>query len=170
MWENGHMMINLSDIRSVVRFETRRTGSPVHDEDLEQDVALHALEAFRRIGHVTHPLALLRKIAHDTVRDHWRRRHPSEDLEMVDERFVSQRPNFENDLDFRRQVERLHRAMNFLSPGKRAVLDLFYVQDHSIPEIAHLRGKSVSAVKMELLRARQSLARMVRALARKKSP
>lgn len=162
-------MINISNIRSVVHFATRRTGSPVHDEDLEQDVALHAVEAFRRIGHVTHPLALLRKIAHDTVRDHWRRRHPSEDLAMVDERFISQRPDFENDLDFRRQIERLHRAMNFLSPGKRAVLDLFYIQDLSIPEIAQLQGKSVSAVKMGLLRARHSLARMVHAPAMKKS-
>ena len=163
------MIINLSNIRSVVHFATRRTGSPVHDEDLEQDVALHAVEAFRRIGHVTHPFALLRKIAHDTVRDHWRRRHFSEDLEMVDERFVSQRPNFENDLDFQRQIERLHHAMTFLSPGKRAVLDLFYIQDYSIAEIAQLQGKSVSAVKMELLRARHSLARMVHAPATRQS-
>ena len=163
------MEINPSDIRTMVHIATRRTGTPVHDEDLEQDIALHAVEAFQRIRQVTHPRALLMKIVHDTVRDHWRRRHWDGDLEDIDERFISQAPAQEADLDSGRRIELLHRALQFLPESKRRVLDLFYTNGHSTSHIARIQNKSVSAVKMELLRSRRSLAQIVRSLANKKS-
>src|SRR5207247_3994263 len=115
---------------------TKYTGSPVHDEDLEQDVALHALEAVQRLRHVTHPRALLMKIVRDTVRDHWRRRRTSEDLDTIDERFMAHMPEIESDLDRCKRTELLRSALDCLSQPRRAVLDLFYVEDHSIPRIA----------------------------------
>ena len=163
------MNINPAEIRTMVHIATRRTGTPVHDEDLEQEVALHALEASRRIEHIAHPRALLMKIVYDTVREHWRHRRPCEDLDNIDERFISQRPTLEADLDLHRQIEILHRALDLLPVSKRALLDLFYIHDYLVSEIAALQGKSISAVKMGLLRSRQSLARIVRSLAAKKS-
>jgi len=163
------MNINPSEIRAMVRIATRRTGTPVHDEDLEQEVALHAWEAFRRIGQVSHPRAFLMKIVSDTIRDHWRRRRSSPDIESIDERLISETPNFEYDLDSRRQIELLHQALDLLPPSKRTLLDLFYTHEQSIPQIAYLQCKSISAVKMELLRSRRSLARIVRSLTNKKS-
>jgi RNA polymerase sigma factor (sigma-70 family) len=163
------MNLNLSDIRTLVHVATGRTGTPIRDEDLEQDVALHALSAFRRLDHVAHPRGLLIKIVHDTVRDYWRRRHSFEDIDSIDERFIARAPDFERDLDLRRRLELLERARDFLPPHKRTLLELFYRHDYSIPEIAQLHGKSVSAIKMELLRCRQTLARLVRLLATKKS-
>src|SRR5882762_6954081 len=100
------MEINPSDIRAMVHIATKRTGTPVHDEDLEQEIALRAVEAFRRIDRVTHPRALLMKIVHDTVQEHWRHRRSSEDLDSVAERFISQAPTFEYDLDLRRRKSR----------------------------------------------------------------
>jgi len=161
------MNINPSEIRAMVHIATKRTGTPVHDEDLEQEVALHAWEAFRRIGQVTHPRAFLMKIVYDTVRDHWRQRRSTEDIESIDERLISRAPDFETDLDSRRQIELLHRALELLPPSKRTLLDLFYTHDHSISQIAYLQGKSISAVKMELLRSRRSLARIVGSLTNK---
>jgi RNA polymerase sigma factor (sigma-70 family) len=163
------MNFDPAEIRTLIRAETRRTGAPVHDEDLEQDVALHAIEAFHRLNRVNHPRALLMKIVRDAVHDHWRRRRLSEDLDGIDERFVSHRPAFESDLDRERRVELLHHALDRLSSAKRTLLDLFYMHDYSISQIAKLRKKSISAVKMDLLRSRQSLARIVRSLATKKS-
>ena len=163
------MNIDPSEIRAMVRIATKKTGTPIHDEDLEQEVALHAWEAFRRIGLVRHPRAFLMKIVSDTIRDHWRRRRSSPDLEPIDERSVSQAPDFENDLDFRRQVEVLHQALALLPASQRTVLDLFYTHEHSIPQIACLQRKSISAVKMDLLRSRRCLARIVRCLTNKKS-
>lgn len=163
------MNLNVADIRAMVRLATKRTGTPVHDEDLVQQIALSALEAFRRLEPVAHPKALLMKIVYDAVHDHWRRRRPAEDIDTIDERLLAHAPTFEMDLDTGRQLDLLRRALERLPDSKRALLDLFYTDDHSIPEIAVIQGKSVSAVKMELSRSRQSLARIVRKLANKKS-
>ena len=149
-----------SEIRTLIHVATKRTGTPVHDEDLEQDIALHVLEAFQRLNEVTHPRALLIKIVRDAVRDHWRRRRSSEELDAVDERFISHVPAFESSLDQQRRLELLHRALNKLAPAKRTLLELFYLNDYSIPEIAALQKRSISAVKMELARSRRSLSRI----------
>jgi RNA polymerase sigma-70 factor (ECF subfamily) len=163
------MNLNPVEIRTLIHLATKRTGSPLHDEDLEQDVALHALEALQRLEHVTHPRALLMKIVRDGVRDYWRRRRPLENVDAIDERFVAHMPQFESDLDCRRRLELLRRALDRLAEPKRLVLDLFYLRGHSIHEIAEIQNRSKSAVKMDLARSRRSLAQIVRSLANKKS-
>jgi len=169
MEENGHMKLDPAEIRTLVHAATKQTGTPVHDPDLEQDIALHALEAFERLDHVRHPRALLMKIVRDTVRDYWRRRRSLENLEKIDQRFLAQIPAFEFELDCRRQMELLARALDRLAESKRAVIDLFYVEGYSIPQIAEIQKRSISAVKMDLVRTRRFLAEIVRTLANKKS-
>src|SRR2546428_13030420 len=110
------MNINPSEIRAMVHIATKRTGTPVHDEDLEQEVALHACEAFLRIGQGTHPRAFLMKIVYDTVPDHWRQRISTEDIESIDERLISERPHFEPDLTSRLQLALFHSALRLLAP------------------------------------------------------
>jgi RNA polymerase sigma-70 factor (ECF subfamily) len=162
------MIFSPSEIRALIHAATKQTGTPVHDEDLQQEVALRALEAFRRLNEVTHPRALLMKIVHDTVRDYWRRKRSLEELADVDERLVSHSPAFERNLDRQRQVELLHRALGRLPTRKRTVLELFYLRDLSIAEIATLQNRSISAVKMDLARSRRCLARIFHAISDKK--
>jgi RNA polymerase sigma factor (sigma-70 family) len=163
------MNLNPGEIRALIHVATKYTGTPVHDEDIEQDVALHALEAAQRLDQVTHPRALLMKIVRDTVRDHWRRRRISEDIDGIDPRLIAHVPEFESDLDSRRRTELLRVALERLSQERRTVLDLFYRRDHSIRQIARIQNRSISAVKMDLARSRRLLAQIVRALANKKS-
>src|SRR5262249_28076801 len=140
---------------------------------LEQEVALRALEAFRRLNKVTHPRALLMKIVRDTVRDHWRRKRSSEELAGIDEKFIAHVPAFESNLDQQRRVELLRRALTRLPPrppAKRRLRDLFYINDQSIPQIAALQDRSVSAVKMELARSRQSLSRIIHSMLNQRNP
>jgi RNA polymerase sigma-70 factor (ECF subfamily) len=162
------MNFSPADIRAIVRMVTRRTGAPVHDEDLEQEAALRAVEAFRRTPDIRHPRAFLTKVVSDTVRDHWRRRRSTEDLDAINESRFAESPRFEDDLDRRRRLDLLRRAVATLDAGKRSTLKMFYSEERSVGEIAALRGKSPSAVKMELLRARRALSGIVDALARKK--
>src|SRR5688572_23282258 len=119
------MNLNVADIRTMVHAVTKRTGAPLHDEDLEQQIAVNALEASRRLGPVAHPRALLMKIVYDAVHDHWRRRRSSEDIDTIDERLLSHAPTFEKDLDVRRQLDLLRRAIDRLPASKRTLLDLF---------------------------------------------
>jgi len=163
------MNFSLADIRTLLCAATRRTGTPVRDEDLEQEIALHAVSAFRRLGHVSHPRGLLMKIVHDKVRDHWRRRQTFEHIDAIDERLITRSPDPEVSIDIRRRLELLDSALTRLPSHKRILVELFYEHEHSIPEIAKLQNKSVSAVKMELRRSRQTLARIVHQLAAKKS-
>jgi len=118
---------------------------------------MRVLDAFRRVRHVEHPKAFLRKIVVDTVRDHWRRRRVSEDVDAIDERFISFRPQLEAEMDRHRQSEALRSALKLLDPSKRMLVRLFYEEGLSIPEIARLQNSSVPAVKMQLLRIRQKL-------------
>src|SRR5262245_62100192 len=128
------MIFSPADIRTLVHAATKRTGSPVHDEDLEQEAALRALEAFRRLSAVSHPRALLMKIVLDTVRDYWRRKRPCwEELATIDEKFICHSPAFESSLDNKRRLELLRSALERLPLSKRMLIELFYITDRSIP-------------------------------------
>lgn len=156
------MHFDPSVIRTIVRSETRRTGTPLHDEDLEQDAALKACEAFQRQFEVRHPQAFLHKVVVDAVRDHWRRRRPFEDLEGLTETSLAVPPRLEERLDQQRRIDLIRQALRQLDAAKRSTLDLFYVEELSVADIAQMQQRSVSAVKMELLRARRLLGRMLR--------
>jgi RNA polymerase sigma-70 factor (ECF subfamily) len=159
--EIGHMNIDPNEIQLLVRITTQRTGRPLHDEDLNQDATLKVVEAFRKQFEVRYPRAFLRKIVADAVSDYWRRRHSAEDLDGVDEWRLAELPSFEERLDAQRRVDRLRRALSQLDGAKRMTLDLFYMEERSVAEIAGLQNKSISAVKMDLLRARRTLARLM---------
>ena len=163
------MEINPADIRTLIHIVTRKTGPPLHDEDLEQDVALRALEAVHRLKKIAYPKALLMKIVRDAVRDHWRRRRTSEGLNGIDERFLAHMPEFETEVDRRRLLDLVRRSIEQLPSSKRLLIDLFYHQDCSVADIARLQARSLSAVKMDLARCRRMLARIVRSGAIKKS-
>ena len=77
------MYIDPRVIRTFVHSETRRTGAPLHDDDLVQDAALRACAALHRQFEIRHPQAFLRKIVADAVRDHWRRRRVVSDLDSI---------------------------------------------------------------------------------------
>ena len=79
----------------------------------------------------------------------------------VDERLLSTQPQFEAELDRRRQRLALTSALSRLDAAKRTLIRMFYEEGVSIPEIARRQNSSVSAIKMQLLRARQELARMI---------
>ena len=163
------MNVDLNEIRGLIRTVTRRTGAPLHDEDLEQDASLKAVEAFRRHCDVRNPRAFLMKIVRDAVHDHWRRRRFTDDISSLDEMRFAELPRFEDDLDRQRLTGFLRHALLQIGAGKRATIELFYSEDRSIAEIARLQNKSASAVKMELMRARRALADIVRSLSDKKS-
>jgi RNA polymerase sigma factor (sigma-70 family) len=51
--------------------------------------------------------------------------------------------------------EQLTAVLNALPPGDRAILMMKYSEDLSIKEIAEILGKSESAIKMQIMRAKQ---------------
>jgi len=164
------MNIDESEIRMLIRMVTQRTGSPIHDDDLTQDVTLKVMEACRKQDEIRYPRAFLMKVVRDAVHDYWRRRRVVFDISTINESRFAELPHFESDLDRRRQTELLRRALQQVESAKRSTLELFYADDFSIAEISRIQGKSESAIKTELMRTRRALAGIVRDLAKKKSP
>ena len=163
------MNIDTAEIRFLIRRLTQRTGTPVHDDDLTQEVSLKAVEACRKQREIRYPRAFLAKIVRDAVRDYWRRRRVVFDISTIDESRFAELPNFEVDLDRRRRAALLRKAMLQMESSKRATLELYYENDYSISEISLIQGKSESAVKTELMRTRRALAEQVQKLASKRS-
>jgi len=133
------------------------------DPDLEQEVFLRVLEAFRRLRHVHSPHALMRKIVRDTVVDSWRsrRRVPSSDIDQLPALCLSETPRFEERIDRARELERLRESILDLGCDIRGPVYLFYVENYPIRALARIFGKSPSAIKMALHRGRRQLERMI---------
>jgi RNA polymerase sigma factor (sigma-70 family) len=160
------MNFSPADIRVMVRVVTQRTGAPVHDEDLLQEVSLRAIAAFRNRCDIRHPRAFLMKVVENTVSDYWRRRRLARDAQSVSFEQTPALPAFEDELDRQRRLLLRREAMTRLDAGKRATLHLFYIEGRPVAEIAQLQRKTVSAVKMDLLRSRRRLFGLVSALAK----
>ena len=155
------MVVNPLDVRGLIRLATTRTGDALYDDDLTQEASMRAVEAFRR-GPVQHPRGFLMKVVSDTVRDHWKkRRRSAEEVGEFDEKLLSVCPDFEAQIDRRRRIEKVRMALDQLPPDKRRILMLFYEGEMSVPEIARLEECSPSAVKMQLLRGRRQLAKLL---------
>jgi RNA polymerase sigma factor (sigma-70 family) len=82
----------------------------------------------------------------------------------VNENCIAEAPRFEERLDAERRIDLLRRGLAQLDAPKRSMLDLYYVEELSVAEIARLQNKSISAVKMELLRSRRRLAEILKEL------
>lgn len=140
------------------------------DPDLEQEVFLRTLKAFRKERRVEHPRALIWKIATDTVADHWRLRardrwDPLDELQHP----AAQDTDAERDLDRKRRVEQLRNGILRLGCDIRGSVYLFYMEGYLVSSIARIYGKTPSAVKMALYRGRRQLVRMFRSDATNKS-
>jgi RNA polymerase sigma factor (sigma-70 family) len=155
-------LLDRSYIRSVIRYATMRTGFPVLDEDLEQEAMLRVLRAIQRIPHINHPKAFVGKIVGDTVRDFWRKKRRPESPNLIPGQFLSFQQSFESRLDRKRSHDELHRCLHRLPRKVRLALELYYIQDCPVREVATALAVSHSAAKMTLLRGRQELRRMMK--------
>src|SRR5436309_2836796 len=131
-------------------------------EDLAQEALLKGIEAFRR-NQVEYPSAFFAKIIRDTICDHWRRERVWLPLESIDPRKHSLVLHIEERLDLNKRIEQLRKALRSLSPRERQLIHLFYGEGFSLTQLSAMLGKSISAVKMTLFRARSKIRRAITA-------
>lgn len=148
--------------RTLVHSLTRRTGNPLFDEDLIQDVLLRGIVAFRRTASIRSPRAFLSKIARDTVCDYWRRQKPQPlSLDASIGRYALQTSWGEGDIDQARRFSQLHRALSILSSSERELIMRVYFEEQPLGRLSIELGKSRSALKMHLFRSRMKLFRLM---------
>jgi len=128
-----------------------RVGS-VHDaEDLTARVFLKALNNLNRYHFVGLPFsAWLYRIAHNLIANHHRdqarrREIPIEDMAVVN--IPDRLPAMDASIGRKQDAEALWRIINDLSPQKRELILLKFVEKLSNSEIAAVLNKSESAIK-----------------------
>ena len=123
--------------------------SRVHDaadaQDLVAQTFLAALEALPRYRERGAFGAWLFRIARSKVMDHFRRRHPSIDLDGIEEL----RTSLDDSLD---ELEPLRALVRVLTSDEQELLHLRYVVDLKYGEIGAVTGQSEAAVKKAIQR------------------
>jgi RNA polymerase sigma-70 factor (ECF subfamily) len=135
-----------------------------HVDDLAQEVFLRALERLDRVQDLEDFGGFLRGIARNVVREHGRRRGRDSQrfVEFIDqlhaapEDAVEQAPG---------DVAALRRCLESLAPRSRRVLDLRYAEERRADEIGREMRMNPGAVRVLLLRIRETLLKCMRAAA-----
>jgi len=141
---------------TVIRQVTRKTDSPIYNDDLKQEALLRAVTAVRRLNaRIAHPYASFRRIIRNVVQDYLRRRRM--EVEFGEDRRIGVWLDMAEAIDRKPRFRQLGSAIASLSICDRTVLQLFYTQRLPIPTIAAIVRSSPSAVKKALHRGRERL-------------
>jgi RNA polymerase sigma-70 factor (ECF subfamily) len=136
------------------RFCARMLGSAIDGEDVAQEAALKALEAFPRQLGIRNLEAWLFRIARNTALDFLRRRNREPRMPVKDDAdFVDPFMDTERGL----QAEASLRQFMRLPPSQRASVILVDVIGYSLEEVADILETTVPAVKATLHRGRERL-------------
>ena len=126
--------------------------SRVHDretaEDVTSEVFCKALGAIGRYRPSGHPFsAWLFRIAINAINDHYRARHPTQDLDSGVAVADPQRPVADQVVESS-EAARAWAAIDELTPPQRAALTLKLGEDMMLAQIGEILGKSEGAVKL----------------------
>ncbi len=110
----------------------------------------------------------LNQIASEKVRPEIRYADLSEDEAAIIDRLASSSEDLNPDQQFaaRELVEHL---LDTLKPAERLVIDLLYLQGHSVDDVRQLTGWSAPLVKVRAFRARQKMKQYFEKLSRKEN-
>jgi RNA polymerase sigma-70 factor, ECF subfamily len=146
----------LSELRPKLhRYCARMAGSAIDGEDIVQEAAVKAIEAFPEIGSINNVEGWLIRIAHNAALDFLRRRarqeglHSDEDLEMIIDPTSS--------ADDRLTVATSLQTFMRLPVAQRSTVILMDVLGYSLDEIGNMLDSSIPAVKAALHRGRARL-------------
>lgn len=140
----------------IVRIANRQEEA----EELTQDVFLKVYKSLKGYKGDCRFSTWLYRIAYNTAVSACRKRH--EELIGIDETTLANVTEEEvddalNRTDNSEMLERLDRAVNKLEAGDRAIITLFYMDGHSIEEVAEITGLSAANIKIKLHRIRKKL-------------
>jgi len=133
----------------------------VSSEDIAQDICsetfLKGWQAFNNDKDIDNPQAFLYQIARNLVIDHYREKGKNQivSIDVV--------PITDTDIDLeetaakKSDVEMVRTCLSDLKEDYQEVVIWHYIDDYSIPEIAHIMSKSEGAVRVMLHRALKTL-------------
>jgi RNA polymerase sigma-70 factor, ECF subfamily len=137
---------------AVYRYFYPQIGHVQDAEDLTSTTFCTALSGFAQYQPEKGSLRVwLFGIAHNCLRDYWRRRRPSADQLPLD--LLDPQPLPDSQLLSSERAAALHRAIRELPAGQREALTLRFFAGLRTSEVAAVLGRSEGAVKMLVQRA-----------------
>jgi len=104
----------------------------------------------------------LYKITQNVINDHLRKIYRSpETLELDENLPIFQSGSDQSALDQQIQLKAVKKAFEFLPPQYKQILELRYVQDLTVPEVAKITGKTTLAVRLGQHRALKQLRKVL---------
>lgn len=141
------------EYRKVLAFSYALAGSQAVAEDICQEAFLRAHRDWGKVAFYEYPGAWVRRVASNLAMSQFRRlRSEAKALMRLgsesQEAFPAPEPEF---VDFWKEVRRLPQRQS-------EVVVLYYLEDHSVAEIARMLGVAEGSVKASLHKGRQTLA------------
>jgi RNA polymerase sigma-70 factor, ECF subfamily len=143
---------------AIYRYIYFRVGEAELAEDLQAEVFLRMLEGIHRYEDRGWPIsAWLYRIAHDRTVDTMRRRRNRQHVPL--EAWGGSCDGPENSVEVQLDYEELTRMLEDLTDEQRKVIQMRFMADMSIQEVAKTLGRTEGSVKALQHRGLQSLAR-----------
>jgi RNA polymerase sigma-70 factor (ECF subfamily) len=143
---------------AIYRYIYFRVGEAELAEDLQAEVFLRMLEGIHRYEDRGWPIsAWLYRIAHDRTVDTMRRRRNRQHVPLESWGGCCDGP--ESSIEVQLDYEELNRMLNDLTDEQRKVIQMRFMADMSIQEVAKTLGRTEGSVKALQHRGLQSLAR-----------
>ncbi len=141
------------------QFCLRMTGRPALAEDLVQEVFMRMLKYRHTFRDESTFLPWMYRLARNACADHFRKHHPSDELDERHEGLpaTTAEATAERDVETAESVSLLRRALLELPFDKREILILARFEARAYNEIAELLDCSVGAVKVRVHRAVKEL-------------
>jgi len=149
----------------LVDYIRRRFGDKSFARDVVHDVCVQLMEKPARMN-ASHPIALLKRISHNTAIDQYRtettrRRLIGSVSELPD--IASTAPDYASIIDAQREIQRLADAISALPPRCQQVFIMHKIHEMAQLEVAEYLGISIKMVEKHLrlgmAACRQSLGR-----------
>jgi RNA polymerase sigma factor (sigma-70 family) len=141
--------------RGVYRYALAALGNPADAEDVTQTTFMNALRALERGEQPRSPESWLIAIAHNLVRERYRRARTRPLEVALDPEAVGARPEEDQT---KPSVDEIVRAMARIPESQRSALVMREFEGRSYAEIARTLSMTTSALETLLFRARRSLA------------
>jgi len=143
---------------AIYRYIYFRVGEAELAEDLQAEVFLRMLEGIHRYEDRGWPIsAWLYRIAHDRTIDTIRRRRNRQQMPLESWGGMCDGP--EGSVSAKLEFEEINRSLNDLTADQRQVIQMRFMGDMSIQEVARRLGRTEGSVKALQHRGLQSLAR-----------
>jgi len=144
----------------------------IHVEETAQEVFIKAYQALPTLKHRDRFKQWLSSIAIRTCQDFWRKQYRSKEKTISDltdrqQDWLKQVLNEQSEHSFneswkqKEAREVLDWALYQLSPKDRMILELVYLEDHSVKEAAELMGISTANLKVRSFRSRRKLNKLL---------